>query len=294
MGALVPPEPAVTCAAPGDCRHRAAGPGQSPARLPVSRHAPAAHAAAVTAPRAASHRAPHPVPATAVARRLSQRPTALAGARGARAPAGTADGGARRRPTAAGDGNPVHVPPSRARAPLCRGSGRAPPRPLDRPPSGPPVSGETGGATSECSGPPGAAPAPRFRADSHLSPGSGLLPHDPRASRPRGGGLGHSGAADGRAGAAPLRAGSTHGCSGRARRAVARLEPWADGGVYPPAETEQATSLWAGRGRLSAPPPPRASCRGGGLGLGKGSPGVVESLSGAVCCRRRAAITGAP
>jgi Transposase/zinc-finger of transposase IS204/IS1001/IS1096/IS1165 len=98
----------------------AAGPGQSPHRLPVPRHAPAASAAAVTPSWAAPHRALHPVSATAVERRLSERATALAGARGARPPAGAADRRALRRPTAAGDRHPVQVSPRRAGAPLCR------------------------------------------------------------------------------------------------------------------------------------------------------------------------------
>jgi hypothetical protein len=107
LGPTLPRDSSVACPTAGDSRHRAAGPGQSPDRLSVSRYAPAARAATVTAPRPAPGRAFHPVLAPAVERRLSQCSAALAGAHGAGAPAGTADGGALCRPTATGDGDPI-------------------------------------------------------------------------------------------------------------------------------------------------------------------------------------------
>ena len=123
LGPPLPRDSAVACPTARDCRHRAAGPGQSPDRLSVSRHAPAARAATVTAPRTAPdyavypvsatasvsrhapaaraatvtaprtapHYAVYPVSATAMERRLSQCPTTLAGARGPGAPTGAAE-----------------------------------------------------------------------------------------------------------------------------------------------------------------------------------------------------------
>ena len=75
MGRPLRAHSVVACPVSGDCRHRAARPSQSPDRLSLSRHAPAARAATVTAPRAAPGRTLHPVSATAMACRLSQRPT---------------------------------------------------------------------------------------------------------------------------------------------------------------------------------------------------------------------------
>jgi transposase len=92
---------------------------------------------------------------------------------------GAADGGAVRRPTAAGDGLPIQVPPSRASAPLCGGPERESSCPIDRSPSGTPVSFETGRPALDRSGPLGAPPPRQSGHASHISPGPNLFPHDP-------------------------------------------------------------------------------------------------------------------
>ncbi len=112
---------AVARSAPGDCRHGAACPGQSPDGLPVSRDAPAAGAAAITTPWAASGRALHSVSAAVVECWLSSCPTALAGVSHPGSPAVAEDGGVVHRPMAAGNGPPVQIPPSGACPLICGG-----------------------------------------------------------------------------------------------------------------------------------------------------------------------------